>query len=256
VRLDQAIAFRFPDVSRRKARELLSAHRVLVNERPVSVASREVGAEDRIVIVDELPPLTVLRQTDDWIAIDKPSGIPVQPARDRLRRSVEEMLRVQLKQSGVSPSLYVVHRLDTGTSGVVVFARTQAAAADLSRAFADREMRKLYVALVEGTVERGMVLDSPIDGRDAATTVRPLRRTELGTLVEAEIHTGRTHQIRIHLSRAGHAVAGDRRYGATVNMSRLMLHAWKLEHPSIGMLEAPLPAELTAPEPHDGAAGR
>jgi 23S rRNA pseudouridine1911/1915/1917 synthase len=246
VRLDQAIAFRYPEISRRKARELLSAHRVLVNERPVSVASREVTAEDRIVIVEEMAPLTILRDTDSWIAIDKPSGIPLQPARDRARRSVEEMLRVQLKQGRVSPSLWVVHRLDTGTSGVVVFARTQASAAELSKLFADREMRKVYLALAEGAIESEMTIDAPIDGREARTTVRPVARTADATLVEVEIHTGRTHQIRVHLSSAGHPVAGDRRYGSTLNTSRLMLHAWKLEHPVVGALEAPPPPELSA----------
>jgi 23S rRNA-/tRNA-specific pseudouridylate synthase len=177
VRLDQAIAFRYPEISRRKARELLSAHRVLVNERPVSVASREVTIEDRIVIVDDVAPLTILRETADWIAIDKPTGIPLQPARDRSRRSVEEMLRLQLKRSGAPHTLWVVHRLDTGTSGVVIFARTQPVAADLSRAFADREMKKVYVALAEGSIESEVLLDAPIEGREAATaTARSSRR--------------------------------------------------------------------------------
>jgi 23S rRNA pseudouridine1911/1915/1917 synthase len=241
VRLDQAIAARFPDVSRRKARELLSAHRVLVNERPVSVASREVTVNDRIVIVEETPDLAVIAQTKDWIAIDKPSGVPVQPARDRTRRSVEEMVRLQLKRSGVTPSLYLVHRLDTGTSGIVLFARTQEAAGDLSRLFADREMRKVYLAVAEGVIGEDLAIDTPIDGRAASTTIRTLGAATLGTLVEAEIHTGRTHQIRIHLASIGHPVAGDRRYGSTVNTSRLMLHAWKLEHPSVGTLEAAPP---------------
>jgi RluA family pseudouridine synthase len=241
VRLDQAIAARFPDVSRRKARELLSAHRILVNERPVSVASREVAATDRIVIVDEPPELTVIAQTDEWIAIDKPTGIPVQPPRDRVRRSAEELLRLQLKRSGVTPSLYLVHRVDTGTSGVVLFARTPAAAAELSRLFADRAIRKVYLAVTEGTIDQPIRLETPIDGRTAVTAISPRKQKDGNTLVEAEIETGRTHQIRIHLSSIGHPVLGDRRYGSTVNTPRLMLHAWKLEHPRIGTLEAPIP---------------
>jgi 23S rRNA pseudouridine1911/1915/1917 synthase len=244
VRLDQAIALRFPDVSRRKARELLSAHRVLVNERPVSVASREVTSSDRIAIVDGVADLPIIRETEDWIAIDKPSGLPVQPARDRARRSAEELLRVQLKRAGRTPALYLVHRVDTGTSGVVIFARNSNTAATLSRLFADREMRKIYLVVAEGNIERDIEVATPIDGRDALTFVRPISQTALGTLAEAEIRTGRTHQIRIHLASIGHPVAGDRRYGATVNTPRLMLHAWKLEHPDIGLLEAAVPASF------------
>ena len=249
MRLDQAIALRYPEISRRKARELLSAHRVLVNERPVSVASREVTSSDRIAIVEDVADLPVIRETADWIAIDKPSGLPVQPARDRARRSAEELLRLQLKQSGRSPSLYLVHRVDTGTSGVVIFARNSAAAAKLSRLFADREMRKIYLVVAEGIIDREIEVTMPIEGRDAVTIVRPLSQTELGTLAEAEIRTGRTHQIRIHLASIGHPVAGDRRYGATVNTPRLMLHAWRLEHGEIGVVEAPVPASFTRPLP-------
>ena len=188
----------------------------------------------------------VIRETEDWIAIDKPSGLPVQPARDRARRSAEELLRVQLKRAGRAPSLYLVHRVDTGTSGVVIFARNSAAAAALSRLFADREMRKLYLVVAEGVIESEVEIATPIERRNALTIVRPLSRTGLGTLAEAEIRTGRTHQIRIHLASIGHPVAGDRRYGATVNTPRLMLHAWKLEHPDIGVLEAPVPASFRA----------
>ncbi len=244
MRLDQAIALRFPEISRRKARALLSAHRILVNERPVSVASREVKSSDRIAIVGEVADLAILRETDEWMAIDKPPGLPVQPVRDRGRRSAEEILRVQLKRGGHSPSLYLVHRLDTGTSGVVIFARDSAAAARLSRLFSSREMRKVYLAVVEGALEGEREITTPIDGRDARTVAHPISRAELGTLIEAEIHTGRTHQIRIHLASIGHPVAGDRRYGATINAPRLMLHAWKLEHPEIGEIEAPVPSSF------------
>ena len=219
---------------------------MLVNERPVSVASREVAVTDRIAIVDEVPDLASIAETAEWIAIDKPSGMAVQPARDRARRSAEELLRVQLKQRAASPELYLVHRIDTGTSGVVLFARTREAAATLSRLFAEREMRKVYLAVAEGVIETSLTIDTPIDNREAATTIRPLGASDLGTLVEAEIHTGRTHQIRVHLASIGHPVVGDRRYGSTVNAQRLMLHAWKLEHSSFGTLEAPIPAHFNA----------
>ena len=227
MRLDQAIAARFPGISRRKARLLLADKRVLVNERPVSVASREVSDSDRIRIIDTAPEVTVLRETDDWIAVDKPAGMPAQPARDRAQLSLEEILRVRYRR------IYLVHRLDTPTSGVVLFARSPEAAAELSRWFAEGEIRKTYLAIVAGEIATETTIDTPIEGKSALTIVRPVS----GSTVEVEIRTGRTHQIRIHLASIGHPVAGDRRYGGPP-AERLMLHAWKLEHPSIGVIEA------------------
>ena len=94
MRLDQTIAARFPQLSRRKARELIAAKRVLVNERVVGVASREVSERDRIAIVEDAPQLDIIASTADWIAVNKPAGMPAQPTRDRKTRSLEELLRV------------------------------------------------------------------------------------------------------------------------------------------------------------------
>ncbi len=113
MRLDQAIAARFPDISRRKARELIAQKCVLVNERRVAVASREVADADRIAIVEQAAAIPVIASSDDWIAINKPAGMPTQPPRDRKVRSAEELLRVEHGE------IYLVHRLDTPTSGVV-----------------------------------------------------------------------------------------------------------------------------------------
>ncbi|HEY2829317.1 MAG TPA: RluA family pseudouridine synthase [Thermoanaerobaculia bacterium] len=231
MRLDQAIAARYPELSRRKARELIAAKRVLVNERLVAVASRDVSDGDRIAIVDADPQLDVIRETPEWVAINKPAGMPAQPPRDRATRSAEELLRAKYRE------IYLVHRIDTPTSGIVLFARTRKTAAALSKLFADGAMKKTYVALVAGTIEP-MTIETPIDGKEAITIVRPHDR-----LVECEIKTGRTHQIRVHLASVGHAVVGDRRYGGP-QAPRLMLHAWKLEHASIGILEAPIPIDF------------
>ena len=250
MRLDVAIATRHPHLSRRKARELIAAHRVLVNERPVAIASREVKESDRIVIVDALPAIDVIRETADWIAVNKPAGLAVQPDRQRRKASLEELLRLKLKEKG-SPQLYLVHRIDAATSGVVIFARSQGEAGRLSELFANREVRKVYLAIVEGSVSN-QVIDTPVREKSAITRIQAVR--DLGTVseIEVEIETGRTHQIRVHLASIGHPVVGDRRYGSTVNARRLMLHAWKLEHPSIGSLEATPPGDfdtLCHPEP-------
>jgi 23S rRNA pseudouridine1911/1915/1917 synthase len=238
MRLDQAVAARFPEISRRKARELIAARRVLVNDRPMAIASREVSGDARIVVVGELPELEVIRETPDWIAVNKPAALPVQPTRDRAQRSLEELMRIRFRE------VYLVHRLDTNTTGVVVFARTRAAAARLSALFAGGEIRKTYLAVVEGELANKTSIDSPIGGKHALTSVKPLASANGVTLIEAEIETGRTHQIRIHLASIGHPVIGDRRYGATWKAPRPMLHAWKLEHALLGSLEAPPPDDL------------
>ena len=160
--------------------------------------------------------------------MNKPAGMPTQPERDRKQLSLEEALRVEHK------NIWLVHRLDTPTSGVVIFARTQAAAAKLSKLFRDGEIEKTYLARVTPPIVEAAVIDDPIDGKPAVTEVEP------GDPAIVRIRTGRTHQIRIHLASIGHPVDGDRRYGGAP-APRLMLHAWKLEHVLIGTIVAPPP---------------
>ncbi|HJT17992.1 MAG TPA: RluA family pseudouridine synthase [Thermoanaerobaculia bacterium] len=219
MRLDQAIAARFPHISRRQARELIAERRVLVNERLVAIASREVRDDDRIAVVEEQPQLDIIKVTDDFVAVNKPAGMPTQPTRDRKLRSLEELLRMQFK------SIYLVHRLDTGTSGVVVFARSSNAAARLSRLFSSREMERIYLARLEPPLRERVAIDTPIEGKDAHTEAEPR-----GDVARVRIETGRTHQIRIHMESIGHRV--------------VMLHAWKLAHQAIGTIEAPPPDDL------------
>src|SRR5688500_3870074 len=228
MRLDQAIAARNPDISRRKARELIAQKRVLVNDRPVAVASREVSDKDRITFIEGDVQLAIIEETPDWIAVDKPVGMATQPARDPKNRSLEELLRARYRE------VFVVHRIDTGTSGVVVFARNRAAAARLSELFATRAIRKIYLAVIEGTIPHDLTIESAIGDQDAHTIVRPLKAIGETTLVEAEILTGRMHQIRIHLKSIERPVVGDRRYGSSMPAPRMMLHAWKLEHDEFG----------------------
>jgi len=243
MRLDQAIAARYPQISRRRARELIAARRVLVNERAVSIASRDVAPDDRIAVVDDLPEIVVIGESDDWVAVDKPAGMPTQPARDREQRSLEELLRLRFRE------IWLVHRLDTPTSGIVLFAETHEAAARLSALFAAGQIRKTYLAILEGELHEEQIVEAPVQGRSARTTFRPQRSDGLTTFAEVVIDTGRTHQIRIHAASIGHPVAGDRRYGSGARAKRLMLHAWKLEHASFGSLEAPPPTSFAFASP-------
>src|SRR5688572_32936548 len=96
--------------------------------------------------------------------------MPTQPARDRITRSLEELMRIRYRE------VFLVHRIDTQTTGVVVFARTRAAAAELSALFASREINKTYLAVAEGAIEHELTIESPIGGKDAHTIVRPLQQ--------------------------------------------------------------------------------
>ncbi len=243
MRLDQAIAARYPDISRRRARELIASRHVLVNERAVSIASRHVSPEDRIAVVDDVPDLAILRESADWIAVDKPVGMPTQPTRDRVERSLEELMRLRFRE------IWLVHRLDTPTSGVVLFARSPESAAKLSARFAAGDIRKTYLAILEGTLSAEQAVETPIEAKNARTIFRPQASDGAVTLAEVVIETGRTHQIRVHAASIGHPVAGDRRYGSGTPSKRLMLHAWKLEHESFGVLEAPPPTSFSSATP-------
>ena len=194
-----------------------------MNQRRVSIASREVDDRDHIAIIETRPHVPLLVEREDWLAVNKPAGLPTQPPRDRQEISLEELLRAEYKR------IWLVHRLDTPTSGVVVFGRSAEAAARLSAIFASREIRKIYLARVDPPIATDIVIDTPIDGKDAVTVVHPTERD----LVEVEIRTGRTHPV-----------LGDRRYGSKINAPRLMLHAWKIEHADLGTIEAPMPAEF------------
>lgn len=251
-RLDLALAAH--GISRRGAKRLLDERRVLVNGRPVAVASRTVGPDDVILVAPFEIELPILKLTADFIAVDKPAGLPTQPARDRTRISLLDLLFLDLAQREGRAEVYPIHRLDTGTSGVVIFGRTKAFTTALSRALADGSVEKRYVVVVEGRMEQPMVLDEPIaresrsrfrtsrEGRSARTELRPLAVSPAHSLIEAVILSGRTHQIRVHLASAGFPVAGDLKYGARGPLtSRPLLHARLFAHPLTGSIHAPLP---------------
>ena len=253
-RLDIALASH--GISRRGAKRLLDSRRVLVNGRPVAVASRTVGPDDIILVVPFEIELPILQLSADYIAVDKPSGLPTQPARDRTRVSLLDLVFLFLAQKEKAAEVYPIHRLDSGTSGVVIFGRTKAFTTALSRALSEGSVEKRYVAIVQGRIEAPLRLDEPIaresrsrfqpseTGRSATTEIRPLAISSTHSLVEAVILTGRTHQIRVHLAGTGHPVEGDRKYGDRSSAERLMLHASLFSHPLTGEIRAPLPEDF------------
>lgn len=259
-RLDLALAAGAPSVSRRQARRFIEGRLVFVNARPVAVASRFVAPGDRIAVVPLTAEITILQRTPEWIAIDKSAGMPTQPGRNSGPVSAIEVAAATLDRSGDASELFVVHRLDTGTSGVLLFARSSSAAARLSRLFSGRTIEKEYEALVHGAVDAAFTIDAAIgrtgpasfgivqSGDRAVSHVEPVESTQLVSRLAIAIETGRTHQIRVHLAHSGHPVVGDRKYGAHSALDRhagrLMLHAAVLRHPDFGELRSPLPADM------------
>ena len=226
----------------------------------------------------EALPLPILYQDSDLIVVDKPAGMVVHPAAGHSSGTlVNALLHHVSDLSGIGGEKRpgIVHRLDRGTSGLMVVAKNDAAHEELSRQFHDREVEKEYIALVWGLVQAGRRIDAPI-GRDPANRKRMSARSRRSreavtrivraealralTLVHVAIHTGRTHQIRVHLNAIGHPVVGDALYGgvhrrvpgdlrAVTHLDRPFLHAARLafKHPADGRLmefTSELPADL------------
>jgi RluA family pseudouridine synthase len=211
--------------------------------------------------------LIILAQTESWVAVDKPPGIAVVPTRTG---APEDCLKAQLEQQ-LEKKIWVVHRLDKDTSGVVLFALDAPTHRTLSMAFEHGKARKRYLALVEGRLERAQTIDAPIaagrkgkmriaregeQGKASQTKVRALQLFAAASLVEAEPLTGRTHQIRVHLAHLGHPLLVDPLYGkkppvrlGDVELTRLPLHAARLEIDLEGkplVFESPQPADFVA----------
>ncbi|MBI2188223.1 MAG: RluA family pseudouridine synthase [Acidobacteria bacterium] len=228
-------------------------------------------------VAPEQLPLEVLYQDADLAVINKPAGMVVHPGAGHASGTLVNALLHHMRDlSGVGGELRpgIVHRLDRGTSGVMVIAKNDAAHHELSRQFHDREVEKEYVALVWGVVQAGRRIDAAIGrdpahrqkmsararrAREAVTRITRARHLRGVTLCQVAIHTGRTHQIRVHLSAIGHPIVGDPLYGgvrrripgdlrALQRLDRPFLHAERLAftHPRDGR-----PMTFTAPLPED-----
>ena len=202
----------------------------------------------------ETVKLRILYEDAALVFIDKPPGLVVQ----RRVFAPREPCLHDLVERHISPA-FLLQRLDRGTSGVIFFSKRADVNARLTRQFARRRIRKTYLAICDGELGGRRTIDAPIgrvgtitfavreDGKRAVTHVAPVASSRTGSVVEIELETGRTHQIRVHLAAIGHPVAGDWLYG-TAGAARPMLHASTLElrHPLTGQL-----LRVTAPVPDD-----
>jgi len=276
LRIDQFIVAHLPSLSRARVQALLKSGHITLNGTGVKASAR-LQTGDLVRIAEPPPvsaqmaaqdiPLDVLSEDDDLIVINKPAGLVVHPAAgNRDGTLVNALLHHCRELSGVGgverPG--IVHRLDKDTTGCLVAAKNDAAHRSLVRQFAGRSVTKIYLALAAGRFAKSSgEVDAPIGrhpvhrkkmavierGRPARTGWRVLRELPCGSLVECTLHTGRTHQIRVHLQHLRHPLLGDEIYGKRGDFPRQMLHAWKLafEHPRTGALvkfQSPIPPDF------------
>src|ERR1041385_2675817 len=278
-RLDRFLAERLPAFSRSRLQALSREGLVTVNGKPARPRDLDRGSdaiewrEPQITKIEAQPEamdLEILFEDDDLLVINKPAGLVVHPGAGHQTHTLVNALLAHCKNlSGIGGKERpgIVHRLDKETSGALVIAKNDAAHRDLAKQFADRTIGKIYLALVAGTLRKSSgTIDAPIArhpvqrkkmsvarraGRSAKTEYRVLRSSGDASLVECTIHSGRTHQIRVHLHHLGHPVLGDKLYGGkrAGSFPRQMLHAWKLSfrHPRTGKtmnFTAPIPQDL------------
>ena len=296
-RLDVALTRLAPDLSRARVKRLVEQGHARVAGRVAKPAARlragealevEVPAPEPTEAVPQDLPLTVLHEDPELVVLDKAAGMVVHPARGAPHSTVVNALLHRLGSGRALPRLGLVHRLDRETSGCLVVARTEGALAALQAQWKGRTVEKVYVALCHGTLPPEGRLDTPYGrhprdrtrytsrgahARRAVTAWRTLETFPAGapgpkagaSFVEIELHTGRTHQIRVHLAEAGYPLLADAAYGGTRREARLppaspvrraaeaigrqSLHAARLafDHPRTGKrmrFEAPLPADF------------
>jgi len=278
-RLDKAVVAFVPEFSRNHLQGLIEGGHVQLDGRVVGTASRKVGA-GQVIEIDLVPtaesrafvaqvlPLRIVFEDEHVLVVDKAAGMVVHPAAGNWSGTLLNALLAHHRGAASLPRAGIVHRLDKDTSGLMVVAKTLVAATALVRAIAAREVHREYCAIAHGRVVADeFSVDAPIgrdpqarvrmavvaSGKPARTDVKVLARGEATSALRCVLHSGRTHQIRVHLASRGHPLIADTLYGGrpALGMQRQALHAARLEfdHPVLGQrltLESPPPADFAA----------
>ena len=276
-RLDKVIVAMAPEFSRSHLQGLIKGGQVSVDGQPAGSAAQRMRAGQRIAMTllpteesrayrAEALPMTVVWEDDDLLVIDKDAGTVVHPAAGNWSGTLLNALLARHPRSAALPRAGIVHRLDKDTSGLMVVGKSLPAVTALVRAIAGREVKRRYLAIAQGEAPAApFSVEAPIgrdpqmrlrmavvaSGKPARTDVERIAAADSLSALRCTLHTGRTHQIRVHLASRGLPLVGDRLYGGRPieGIDRQALHAAELAfaHPLSGRplaFEAPLPADL------------
>jgi len=277
LRIDKAVSMKNKDLSRAAVQRLIDEGMILVNGKNIKMAYK-ISLGDEITIIKEKPkeieikpqdiPLDIIYEDNDILVVNKQKGLVVHPGNGNPDGTLVNAIMNKCKDSlsGIGGKIRpgIVHRIDKDTSGLLIVAKNDEAHINMSNQIKNHEVRKTYIALVRGkTRENQATIDMPIsrskndrtkmsvskDGKNAITHFEVIERFNDYTLLKVNIETGRTHQIRVHLSQIGYPIVGDNVYSNGRNpfgIEGQMLHSFRLEfnHPITGKelkLEAKLP---------------
>ena len=285
-RLDQALAQLLPDYSRNRLKSWIESGEIRVDDKVWRPRDKVFGGEavvldaqlEQEVAAEAQPiPLDIVHEDKHVFVVNKPAGLVVHPGAGNPDQTLQNALLALDAKLAELPRAGIVHRLDKETSGLLIIARTLKAHTELVRMLEERDIHREYEAVCKGVMTAGGTIDAPIDrhpvervkmavrqgGRESVTHYRVIKRYRANTHVRVQLETGRTHQIRVHLTHAGYPIVGDRVYGGRLEMPkgatdelraalrefpRQALHAARLQlaHPVTGK-----PLECVAPLPQD-----